>query len=133
MDHNVLDQAQIVWDYHKMDHDIFENEFVSKVDGILVFCSSDVSVADAAAKLWLDLAKERIQRKLPLPYLIFSGGIGSGPHSGTNLLGWSQPEADVLAEHAKTIIEGNLDPAYHCNLLIENQSRNTGENIYYYY
>ena len=33
-------------------------------------------------------------------WLVFSGGIGTGPHSGKNLMGWPRPEAEVFADEA---------------------------------
>jgi len=100
--------AQVVWDYHKMGHK------VSKADGILVLCSHDLRVADRAVQLY--------QQGLG-NWVVFSGGFGTGPHSGANLNGWTRPEAEIFAEAA---IASGIPKEV---VLIENEATNTGENI----
>ena len=39
-----------------------------------------------------------------LDWLVFSGGFGTGPHSGANLLGWTKPEAEVFSERVRTML-----------------------------
>ena len=77
--------AQAVWDYHHMGHTL------TKSDGILVLCSHDLRVASEATRLF----KEGLGG-----WLVFSGGFGTGPHSGANLNGWTRPEAEIFAEAA---------------------------------
>merc|ERR1712038_1217040 len=107
MDEETLKKADIIWHYHKMNHNILKDEFAAKTDGILVFGSSDISVADEAANLWLKIAKDRLDINTICPYMIFSGGMGTGPHSGYNLMGWKRPEAEIFSERVVSIIKGN--------------------------
>lgn len=75
--------AQTIWDYHHLHHQL------AKADGIMVLCSHDLRVADEATRLY----------KAGLgDWVIFSGGFGTGPHSGANLNGWTRPEAEIFAE-----------------------------------
>jgi hypothetical protein len=171
--------VRVVWDYHHVGHAVADDpEFLLAVDGILVFCSSDVSVADFAADLWIRTAdlhdgaaanrwgsvahsgdsgtnsSESCEKcssattvgssshdgdgmlpaaaaaePPPLPYLLFSGGMGTGPHSGANLLGWTEPEADVLSERARARVDAlRPDLTRRLRLLVERHARNSGEN-----
>ena len=131
MKKRILEKAEMIWNYHKLNHDIFEDDFSSKTDGILIFGSSDISVADEAANLWLLLVDDRIKKDLVFPYLIFSGGIGTGPHSGSNLMGWDRPEADIFAERVKSIVTKRIDQHYASQLqiFVEHKARNSGENV----
>jgi uncharacterized SAM-binding protein YcdF (DUF218 family) len=95
--------AQHVWNYHQMHHRL------EAADVILVLCSHDTSVAARGAQLWLDGWA---------PLLVFSGGLG-----GITRRLWTEPEADRFAQIA--IAMGV--PAE--QILIENQSTNTGENV----
>lgn len=92
-----------IWHYHQLNHPL------SKADAILVLCSHDRRVAEYGAQLFLDGWA---------PLLIFSGGLGSI----TKRL-WHEPEADQFAAiaHAMGVPQANV--------LIENASTNTGENI----
>ena len=104
----VNEAAQQVWKYLQIRHD------PTASDVIVCLGSSDLRVATYAAELF--------KRGLA-PWLVFSGGVGTGPHSGCNLLGWDRPEAEVMA-----------DEAVRCgvpreNILVEPASRNSGENI----
>jgi uncharacterized SAM-binding protein YcdF (DUF218 family) len=92
-----------VWDYHQMHHQL------SKADAILVLCSHDTAVAQTGAELYLEGWA---------PLLIFSGGLGSI----TRRL-WQEPEADQFAEIAVGMGVPRRD------ILIENRSTNTGENV----
>merc|ERR1719362_900187 len=56
-------------------------------------------------------------------WLLFSGGFGTGPHSGANLLGWTSPEAEVFAEEA---VRCGMSRG---SILVESCARNTGENV----
>jgi uncharacterized SAM-binding protein YcdF (DUF218 family) len=95
--------AQILWNYHHMDHKLI------KSDCILALGSHDLRVADRAAELYL-------QGWAPL--LIMSGGLGNLTKSI-----WKDTEADQFAAVA---VERGV-PAR--DILVENRSTNTGENI----
>ncbi len=92
-----------VWHYHQLNHQL------SKADAILVLCSHDKAVAETGARLYLEGWA---------PLLIFSGGLGSITR---NL--WQEPEADQFAEIAARMGVPRAD------ILIENRSTNTGENV----
>jgi uncharacterized SAM-binding protein YcdF (DUF218 family) len=100
--------AQLIWNYHHMNHTL------EPADGILVLCSHDIRVADEATRLFkAGLGK----------WVCFSGGFGTGPHSGANLNGWTRPEAEILADAAA---EAGVPRD---KIFVENQATNTGENI----
>ncbi|HEX8335060.1 MAG TPA: YdcF family protein [Segetibacter sp.] len=99
----VLLLAQVLWDYHHMNHAL------SKSDCILVLGSHDTRVAEHGAELFMESWA---------PLLIMSGGLGRL----TNGV-WSETEADKFA--AIAIDKGVPKDA----ILIENRSTNTGENI----
>eukprot|EP00937_MAST-01D_sp_MAST-1D-sp2_P005767 g5767.t1 len=100
-----------VWDYLQMGHDVSAS---ASFDVIVCLGSSDMRVATRAAELF--------ERGLA-PCLLFSGGVGTGPHSGRNLLGWERPEAEVMAEEA---VRCGVPRE---NILVESKSSNSGENI----
>lgn len=75
-----------VWNYHHTKHNL------APADGIMCLCSSDIRVAQHAAQLHLQGYGA---------WVLFSGGFGTGPHSGKNLLGWTDPEAVVFAREAE--------------------------------
>jgi uncharacterized SAM-binding protein YcdF (DUF218 family) len=101
---NQIDElAKRVWEYHRMNHRL------EYADVILVLCSHDKSVAERGAQVFLEGWA---------PLLIFSGGLGAI----TKDL-WSEPEADQFARIA---VEMGV-PAE--QILIENESTNTGENV----
>jgi uncharacterized SAM-binding protein YcdF (DUF218 family) len=93
----------LLWDYHHVYHQ------VKKSDCIMVLGSHDLRVAERGAELWL-------QGFAPL--LIFSGGLGNFTKDM-----WTESEADKFARIA---IQLGV-PAK--NILVENKSSNTGENI----
>jgi len=103
MDPHLIKHAQAIWDYHQL------NQQLEKADAILVLCSHDERVAERSADLFKDGWA---------PLVIFSGGAGSI----TKHL-WSEPEAEIFARIA---IEKGVPSD---NILIENRSSNTGENI----
>jgi uncharacterized SAM-binding protein YcdF (DUF218 family) len=103
MDDRIRRFAQIIWDYHHL------NDELAHADAILVLCSHDKVVAKRGAELFL-------QGWAPL--LIFAGGRGAI----TRHL-WREPEADQFA--AIAIAMGVPED----QILIENQSTNTGENV----
>lgn len=94
--------AQKLWDYHHLKHSL------KKSDCIFALGSHDLRVADWAAELYLSGWA---------PLIIMSGG------SGILTKVWTEREADKFAAIA---IQKGV-PAQ--NILIENNSTNTGENI----
>lgn len=98
-----MDLARKLWDYHQMNHTL------ERSDCILVLGSHDLRVAERAADIYL-------QGWAPL--LIFSGGLGNFTRQI-----WKESEADQFARIA---IENGVPKE---NVLIENKSTNTGENI----
>ena len=103
MDESIRRLAQILWDYHHVNHQL------AHADAILVLCSHDRIVAARGAELYL-------QGWAPL--LIFAGGLGTITRGL-----WHEPEADQFAAIA---IERGV-PAD--RILVENRSTNTGENV----
>jgi|SRR5690242_2494433 len=98
-----LHLAKRLWDYHHLHHALEPS------DCILALGSHDLRVAERAAELYL-------QRLAPL--VVFSGGLGN---LTKNL--WTTPEANLFAELAVKMGIPEKD------ILIENKSTNTGENI----
>ena|SRR5687768_9152408 len=99
----VLQLAQVLWDYHHMQHTL------EKSDCIFVLGSHDTRVAERGAELYL-------QGWAPL--LIMSGGLGRLTKES-----WTESEAALFARVA--ISKGVPAEA----ILVEDQSTNTGENI----
>lgn len=95
--------AQILWDFHKIDHP------VERSDLILGLGSYDLRVADHCAKLALEGCA---------PHLLFSGSQGNFTRGK-----WSKSEAEMFADRA---IEVGVSPG--C-ILIEPKATNTGENV----
>lgn len=102
-DRTVDELARIVWDYHQLNHELVHS------DCILVLGSHDLRVAERGADLYLEGWA---------PLIVFSGGFGKV----TSRL-WDEPEADRFSRIARD--KGVPLSA----MLIENQSRNTGENV----
>jgi len=98
-----LHLAKRLWDYHHLHHALEPS------DCIFALGSHDLRVAERAAELYL-------QRLAPL--VVFSGGLGN---LTKNL--WTTPEANLFAELAVKMGIPEKD------ILIENKSTNTGENI----
>lgn len=95
--------AKILWNYHRL------NDTIQKSDCILALGSHDLRVAERAAELYLQGWA---------PYIIMSGGLGN-----LTLGVWTEKEADQFA--AIAVRKGVPEK----DILIENQSTNTGENI----
>ena len=95
--------AQKVWDYHHLNHRL------EKSDAILVMGSHDLRVAERGAQLFLEHWA---------PLLIFSGGLGNLTRGI-----WDRPEAERFAEIAVRMGVPRQE------ILMENRSTNTGENI----
>jgi len=103
MDPRIHFLAETIWNYHRLE------QHLEPGDAILVLCSHDRRVAERGAELFLDQWA---------PLLIFSGGLGSiTKHM------WTEPEADQFAK----IAAGMGVPRE--QMLVENRSTNTGENI----
>jgi len=95
--------AKKVWNYHHMNH------VLKKADCIFVLGSHDLRVAEYSAELF---------NKGYAPYILFSGGFGNVTKDV-----FKQPEAELFAGIA-------INAGVPCeNILIENKSTNTGENI----
>lgn len=103
MDERHLKLAQIIWDYHRLYHQL------EKSDAILVLCSHDERVAERSVELF---------KGKWAPLIIFSGGAGS---ITKNL--WSEPEAERFARVAEKA------GVPRDRILTETKSSNTGENI----
>ncbi|CAN5830693.1 YdcF family protein [soil metagenome] len=103
LDAETIALAHRIWDYHHVNHPLH------KADCLLVLGSHDPRVAERGAELML-------QGYAPL--IIFSGGLGRLTEGL-----WTEPEADRFANIAK----GMGVPAD--QILTENHSTNTGENI----
>lgn len=103
MDLYIQQLAEEIWQYHLMNHKLVS------ADAIIVLCSHDELVATRGAELFLGGWA---------PLLIFSGGQGAI----TKQL-WIEAEADRFARIAERM---GVPPE---NILIENRSSNTGENI----
>lgn len=97
------DLALKLWEYHHM------NQEIKKSDCILVLGSHDTRVAERGAELYLQGFA---------PILVYSGGLGKLTEGV-----WIETEADKFAEIALEM--GVSKDA----ILIENKSKNTGENI----
>jgi uncharacterized SAM-binding protein YcdF (DUF218 family) len=103
LDPETLDQARHIWEYHQVHHQL------QKADCILVLGSHDLRVAERGAELML---------KGYAPLILFSGGLGRLTEGL-----WTAPEADTFAGIARV-----MGVAGH-QILTENRSTNTGENI----
>ena len=98
--------VQIIWDYMLVGHELHE------ADCIVVLGSHDIRVADYAIELY---------QQGYAPCLLFSGGVvQQNPALGVC---WDTTEAEYFARRA--LAQGVPAEA----ILIENRSRNTGENI----
>ncbi len=100
---NIKLLAEKLWDYMHMNHPL------AKADCIMALGSHDLRVAERAAELYL-------QGWAPL--LIFSGGLGNFTKDV-----WTEKEADKFAAIA---VKMGVPPQ---DILIENMSTNTGENV----
>jgi uncharacterized SAM-binding protein YcdF (DUF218 family) len=103
MDDRLRPFVERIWQYHQLNHHL------SKAEAIMVLCSHDTIVAERGARLFLEGWA---------PLLIFSGGLGAI----TKHL-WADAEADRFARIAMAM--GVPEE----NILIENRSTNTGENV----
>lgn len=97
------DLAQIIWDYHHMNHKIVKSDLV------VVLGSHDESVAKKGAELII---------KGFAPFILFSGGLGKITKEI-----WNITEAEKFAQIA---IDMGISKE---NIIIEKDSSNTGENV----
>lgn len=100
---NEYKALQIIWDY------MILNDNLQSSDCIIAFGSYNVDVAKRAAQIYLDGYA---------PWLLFTGGLGRGTEGR-----WSKSESEIFAQIAVEI------GVPKCSIIIENKSRNTGENI----
>ncbi|MDD4333051.1 MAG: YdcF family protein [Patescibacteria group bacterium] len=103
VDKKTFELANKLWDYHHV------NQSLEKSDCILVLGSHDLRVAERGAELYLEKWA---------PLIIFSGGLGNLTKGI-----WGEAEADKFAAVAQKMGIPKK------NILIENKSTNTGENI----
>lgn len=101
-DEITLEAARVLWNYHKLGEDL------RPADGIVVFGSNDLRVADYAAELY----HQRMGS-----WIVFSGGRGRMTEH------WPDTEAACFAARAGAL--GVPDTALHC----ESAASHTGENI----
>ncbi len=99
--------AQIIWDYHKLNHQ------PEKSDCIIVLGSHDTRVAERGAQLFLHGYA---------PLILFSGGLGNLTKGM-----WTETEAEKFSKVALSM--GVPED----RIIIENKSSNTGENIRFSY
>jgi uncharacterized SAM-binding protein YcdF (DUF218 family) len=103
MKSSILKDAQVLWNYMKL------NQPLQKADCLLVMGSHDLRVAEYGAKLYLDGWA---------PLMVCSGGLGNQ----TRKL-WHETEA---RKFARVALQMGVPVE---NILLEEESTNTGENI----
>ncbi len=103
MTKDLQESVQLVWDYHQLGHKL------APADVIWVLGSHDLRVADRADELFHANMSNTI---------VMSGGLGYFTQGV-----FDKPEADLLAHRA---IELGVPLT---NILVENKSTNTGENV----
>jgi uncharacterized SAM-binding protein YcdF (DUF218 family) len=106
LDDAVLSDAKVLWDYHRI------GEQPTKADVILGLGSYDISVAEYAAKLFLNGMAS---------WLAFAGGMV--PRSDLLQTPWQRAEAEVFAAVAKEMGVPER------KLVLEPRSLNTGQNF----
>ena len=84
---------------------------VQKADGMLIFCSNDLRVAEHAANLF---------HQGYAPWICTSGGVGRLTYDL-----FHKPEAEAFAD----VLRNNSVPE--SSILIENRATNTAENIFH--
>lgn len=104
-DQQIVSWAREIWDYLKIDMPL------RKAEGILIFCSNDLRVADYAASLYHDQWA---------PWICVSGGVGRLTYSL-----YHKPEAEAFAAELY-----QLDVPQSA-VFIENKAANTAENIFF--
>jgi uncharacterized SAM-binding protein YcdF (DUF218 family) len=104
-DQQILLAAKVIWDYLRIGMSL------QKSDGMLIFCSNDLRVADYAADLY---------HQGYAPWICPSGGTGRLTYDL-----YHKPEAEAFAD----VLRKHLVPDI--SILIENQATNTAENIFF--
>ncbi len=104
-ENKIQNLARILWDYLKVGMPL------TKADGILIFCSNDLRVAEYAAELY---------RQKWASWVCPSGGVGRLTYDL-----FHKPEAEAFAD----VLQKNGVPA--SAIYIENKSANTAENIFF--
>lgn len=99
----VMSLADLIWNFLRVEDEL------RSVDGILCLGSSDIAVADWAARYYLDGWA---------PWIVFSGNVGRLTDGV-----FPRSEAETFAERAR--IAGVPDSA----IFLESRSTNTGENV----
>jgi uncharacterized SAM-binding protein YcdF (DUF218 family) len=104
-DKQTLILARIIWDYLKIGMPL------RKADGMLIFCSNDLRVAEYAASLY---------HQQWAPWICPSGGVGRLTYDL-----YHKPEAEAFADvlHRLDVPESAI--------FIENKATNTAENIFF--
>lgn len=111
MDQNtILHLAEVIWNYHHMNH------IITPSDIVMVLWSHDIRVADR----WVELLQQWIANKI-----LFSWGVWRLTNDDKNFIGTT--EAEKFAQRAKDLWIPEE------NIIIENRSTNTGENISFSY
>lgn len=101
----IIQSARCLWDYLRIGMPL------KPADGILIFCSNDLRVAEYAADLYhRDIAK----------WICPSGGVGRLTYDL-----YHKPEAEAFAD---VLIKAGVPSA---NIYIENRATNTAENIFF--
>lgn len=98
-----FENLSVLWDY------LIRKDEIKESDIIIGFGSNDISVAKRSAQLFLE-------KKAPM--ILFTGGLGRGTEGN-----WKKTEAETFCEIAVDL------GVPRDNILIENKSSNTGENI----
>jgi len=99
--------AKLIWNFHHVNHKL------KKADCILVLGSNDLRVAEYGVKLFL---------KGWAPFIIFSG-TGLAHQNDLLKTNWKRSEAQIFAQIARKM--GVPEK----KIIIEKNSKNTGENI----
>ena len=105
--------VRVIWEYLCLRHD-FSNAKRHSYSVIVCLGSADIRAAQHSAELF---------HKGLAPWLLFTGGMGTGMHSGANLLSWTEPEAVIFSREAELLGVPSS------SIIVEDKASNTGENI----
>jgi hypothetical protein len=105
VENRVIQAAKTIWDYLKVGMPL------QKANGMLIFCSNDLRVAEYAADLY---------HQGFAPWICPSGGVGRLTYDL-----YHKPEAEAFAD----VLRSRSVPD--SSILIENQATNTAENIFF--
>jgi len=104
-DSSILNSAKILWNYLKVDMPL------EKADGILIFCSNDLRVAEYAASLY---------HQGYAPWICPSGGVGRLTYGL-----FQKPEAEAFAD---VLIKAGVPSDV---IFREDRATNSAENVFY--